>query len=142
MAIEVRDYQQGDWLKVMVRTGDQFATELSEGFMLDGTAGTVYDGDEVIAVGGIASLYDGVGHVWAFISDRARGHGPWMVRQVRKMIPIIMKNMNLHRVQCHVRADKPEYLKFARLIGLKPESVMEQAAPDKTDMVMFAILEK
>jgi len=132
----IKPYSSGDWARVKIRWGDGFAPAPDD-MIMNGIAGTVYAGDSVIACGGVLPLYEGVGQVWSYVSDEARGHGRFIVRNVRNAIPVIMEEMNLHRVQATVQSHREEYIRFAKAIGLEWESTMKCAAPTGEDMEMF-----
>ncbi|RKX23509.1 MAG: hypothetical protein DRP45_10415 [Candidatus Zixiibacteriota bacterium] len=142
MVLTLEDYHKGDSCKIRTRSGDLMTHSISETFINSGPAATVFNGDTVVAIGGMVAVRTGVAKAWSFMSDTARGHGRDIVYIVHTMLPRMMKELGIHRLEATVRADRPEYIKFARMIGMHPESLMDMAAPDGSDMIMFTMLER
>ena len=72
------------------------------------------------------------------MSDEVRGHGLRLTRFTRTATEIVMKAKGWHRIQATVRCDKPEYQRWARLMGFECEGRLRKAAPDKSDVYLFA----
>ena len=137
--MDVRVYQQGDIHRLPIRSGDLFDC-VPESVIMSGMANSVFIDGEIAAVGGVIPLYKGVGTLWSYVSDRMRGHGVELVRFLRREIPIVMKNLGLHRLHVTVQCHLDEYVQFSRLLGFEIESRMKAASPDGRDMYMMAIV--
>jgi len=127
-------YTAGDSYRVRVRAGDALGGNLADN---DELAWTMMEGDEVLACGGIFTIEKGIGFLWAYISDEAKGHGRSLIMHSRRMVAGAVKN-GCFRVQAVVRADKPEYERFIELVGLSKEGLMRKATPERNDLFMYA----
>lgn len=102
-----------------------------------GSAHTLRTADgSVLAVCGVASIDDGYGHAWLFMSADAGPHMRWITRVVRTYL-----DRQLHRrrrIECMCRADWPAAVRWAHWLGFAEEGTMACAAWDGGDMVRFA----
>ena len=139
MAVKFRKYERGDWAKVRIRSGDVTGT-FSENSVLQGLATVAEEDGRVVACAGVFPLYAGVGQIWAYVSDDARGRGLAMIKHMRDRIPLMMSVMQLHRVQAHVQTHIEEYGRFIKLLGFEYEGTMRCVTPDMRDTDMYAIV--
>jgi hypothetical protein len=134
LGIVWRPYQSGDAYKIRLREGDNYGyDEVAE---YDGPGWSLVKDDEVIASFGIYEIDEGIGHLWAYISDSARGHGRTLIKFGRRVINLAMDNH--HRLQSTVRADKDEYVRFTEMLGLSKEGLMRKATNNQMDLWMFS----
>ena len=141
--IEVRTYQPGDAGRIPVAEADPYAGWLEH---VEANAAGLRSyalNGELIAVTYYMPIWDGVADAAALIDRKlAHGHGQELARVIRQEIDAIMLSDGLHRVQATSEpADKDSRI-FLRAMGYRQESVMRKAAPDKTDLLLFVILEK
>lgn len=134
VGIDFRPYEEGDVYRIRIRNGDAMGELIS---IPDGEKWTMTKDGEPIACAGFMTVEDGIAVLWSFISDEARGHGLMLVRFARRLINGALAD-EFHRIQCMVRADRPEYIRFARAIGLEPEGLLRKATKDKIDLWSMA----
>ena len=84
----------------------------------------------MVAVVGHTIMWPGLADAWLYASDEVRGHGMSLVRQSKKLLEDSQQKFGIRRTNCIIHEDRPEYLKWAELIGFKGESYMAKAAPD------------
>lgn len=123
----------------------------AEGFPLEHTVGramylasfgnayALVDTDElVLAFGGFLSDQTGVGQFWMVgTRDIPRRIKP-LTKFLLKQRDPMMDKLGLHRIQSEVLADKPKWVKWAELFGMKAEGVMRQYTHDRKDCVLVA----
>lgn len=108
--------------------------------LLKENARTLVDGDDVLAIVGVAELWDGVGTVWTLLSDESRKHGVLLTKGVRRYIKMLHEERGYWRLQATVkRFDEPARLWIIRL-GFSYEGTMVAYGPDATTHDMYASL--
>lgn len=109
---------------------------------VDGYAFSGLIGEKVIGCAGILPIWPGVGEAWVVIPMLPLGLLRQVCRVTRDLLPDIMADKNLHRVQASVPRNFPAALKFARILGFRPEGLMQAYGIDQTDYERFAIVRK
>lgn len=88
---------------------------------------------------GLIPLWVGVAEAWALVTDRARKYPLSMHRAVKTNLYRMIKENNFHRVQMVVaRGYGPGY-RWAEGLGFKFEGFRLKYAPDKSDVVEYAL---
>ena len=107
----------------------------------DGMAFTVLLGDKVVCSAGIIKEREGVGNAWAlYPPDIGSYHiDPRIVKD--KMKELMAKN-NIWRLGATARADFPAAHSYLRYLGFEKEGVMRCNEPDKTDSILYSIVDK
>lgn len=95
------------------------------------------DGD-VAACYGITPLWNGVGMAWAFISDRAREHGPALSFSVAKGLFHMEHLAHFHRIEASVRCDFDVASSWLERLGFEYEGVGRRRDPDGSDHLLYA----
>lgn len=136
-----RAYQKGDlasiglqepepfegWLEFVEEHGRAMAT-----ITLDGAP---------LAVIGCTMCWDGVADCVAVIDRaRAKSHGWALARMCKARIHQAMHHLGIHRMQSTAAAHDRAGQVFLRAVGFKRESIMRQGAPDRTDLIIHAII--
>lgn len=134
----IRPYEEDDVFKVKIRLGDPLGAVVGN---YPGPAWTMEKDGRVIAVMGITAVSGGIGLVWSFISDEARGHGKMMVKFAREKMKFALTEMRFHRLQAVVREDRPEYQRFAELMGFQKEGLMRKACANGDDLWLYSRIE-
>ncbi len=132
--VSVEPYAAGDVYRIQVRLGDPMGGPLTE---CSGAKWSMKVDGKIVACIGLQPEYDGVGNLWAYISDDARGHGREMFRAGARFINGMFE-MGYHRIQCVIRKDRPEYARWIRLFGFKEEGCLIQATTDRKDVFIYA----
>lgn len=118
-----------DWIEYVEQAGHGLTT-----YELDG---------HVLASIGFTSCWDGVGDAFAVVNRQmAAGHGRILAAMVKARIKQVMQVYGLHRMQATCEAADHAGRVFLRAVGFRFESVIRQGAPDRTDLLMHAILEE
>lgn len=105
-----------------------------------GPAWTGFAGYELVAIGGISILWQGVGEAYIFGTDRKREHRLWFTKQVIQKLNLVVAEMKLHRVQAAVHADDKVALDWIlqKRLGFEVEGVMMKYGPDGADYIRVA----
>lgn len=138
-SLRIRYYEYGDMDNFKEREGDYFNFDPQHQATND-TYSLVNEKDEVVAVMGFILFHEGVGAVWAVISDDARGHGIAVTRYAKTLLKRWINDYGLFRVQALVRVDRPEYKRWIKLLGFDYESTMRKVTPDRRDMECYALV--
>jgi hypothetical protein len=107
-----------------------------------GPAFTLLNEKSVIAIGGIAMLWRGVGEAWAIPSTEVEKHPLAFHRVIKKMIDIIQQNKNLHRVQASINEDHEKSHKWVKALGFKREGKMNGYGPNGENFIRYARVRK
>lgn len=137
-----REYRQGDSELIPVAEKDPHDGwhEWLEG-SCSGLLSYELDG-KLVAVTGFAVMWDGVAMALALIDrDAVRGNGRELAAVVKDTIQRQMKAYGLHRVQATSEPEDRASRVFLRACGYTFESTMRNGAPDKSDLLVYVILE-
>ena len=93
---------------------------------------------EVIAVGGIHEMWDGVGEGWVVLSKHAPSWRLSLARYARTLFNSILETTDLHRVQASIHVGNPGAIKFAEWMGFENEGIMLKFGPDGSDYYRMA----
>jgi RimJ/RimL family protein N-acetyltransferase len=138
--ITMHSYQPGDAARIPVAEADPFAGWIESFEQGAGLTSYKLDG-QLLAVTGYAPIWDGVADAVALIDrELATGHGKELAKAIRWRIDWLMQQDGLHRIQATSEPHDKASRVFLRAIGYKFESVMECAAPDGSDLLMFVII--
>lgn len=133
-ALDIGEPVRG-WLEV---TEDQLA------FMGSFTAFTILDEDKPLVCLGQLPLWPGVSDIWAVVSPDLR-HCAGR-RQVYQHIQDLMlwgvTALDINRYQCEIVAGWDDGVKFAHLLGMKSEGLMEAYGRNGEDMIRYVWLAK
>lgn len=136
--VVIRPYEEDDVFKVKIRLGDPLGAVVGN---YPGPAWTMEEDGEVLAVMGITAIASGIGLVWSFISDEARGHGKTMLKFGREKMKLALTEMRFHRLQAVVRADREEYQRFIELLGFEKEGLMRKGCANGDDLWLYSRIE-
>lgn len=141
--LQGRKYQRGD-LALIPSTEQRPFEGWVEYVEENGHGLTTYELDgQVLASIGFTSCWDGVGDAFAVVHrDLAAGHGKQLAAMVKARITQVMQVYGLHRMQSTCEATDRVAGVFLRAVGFCFESVIEQGAPDQTDLLMHKILRR
>ncbi len=105
-----------------------------------GVAETMFAHDEPIAAYGFVSMWEGVGTLWALLSDEATDTYPTaLTRRCKEMLEEMIDGMELVRVQAEARCDHPEAVEWLEWMGFSIEARMEAYGPfDHADYYLMS----
>ncbi len=97
--------------------------------LLEENARTWWEEEEVLAIVGVAPLWEGVGTVWTLLSAASRQRGVLLTRGVLRFIDLLHQGRGYRRLQATVElGDEIAQLWIIRL-GFKYESTMVAYGP-------------
>ena len=135
MVVSFRDYEEGDVYRLDLREGDTLGVVLQDHPF---PAWTMMDGDEVIACMGVLDAGGGVGNLWMYVTDKARGHAIPLFRFCQSALRRLFDVMQFHRIQTVIRTDRPEYERWAQMFGFEKEGLLRKATSAQEDLYLFA----
>jgi hypothetical protein len=98
---------------------------------------TGLDNGHIVGCAGIIPLWEGVGEAWFIGADRIQKHTLSAVRFVKQVFKDKQDNGDYIRLHANVRADWPEAIKFAKLVGFHKEGYMKKFGPDGLDYLVM-----
>jgi hypothetical protein len=99
-----------------------------------------FAGDKLWACGGVDILWAGVGEAWAFFSPAIKENPLAITRAVKKILVDYLQNLDLHRIQCHVRHNLKPAVRFVQALGFEQEGINRRFTHDKVDCLEFAMV--
>ena len=99
-----------------------------------GNAHTFLVKGEPAAIVGASLLWPGVWQVWAFISDRVRGHGVPLTKSCEIILSESAKAFKVKRYNAIVDGTKQEYVRWLKLLKFQYEFTMYHALPKGGDV--------
>jgi RimJ/RimL family protein N-acetyltransferase len=96
--------------------------------------------DKLWGCGGLDILWAGVAEGWAFFSPAIRENPLGITRAVKTRLSELMMDLELHRVQCHVRHDLYPALRFVQALGFTEEGTNLKFTHDGVDCKEFAMV--
>jgi hypothetical protein len=96
---------------------------------------------QIVGIGGICVLWDGVAWAWVTLTKdcKKRGmHGIIALAAIRDKMELLLEENNIRRVQCTVRTDFDAAIKMVEHFGFKMECCMEGYWPDGTDAFLYS----
>ena len=133
-----REYIEGDLFKMSYRKCDAVGDLTQQIKVCD--VFTFVENGKVVAVAGFGTFWGGVKHLWAVISDDARGHGKGLTRSFIALYKQYFKEKGLHRIQATVDTDNLEYNRWAEAVGFSLEVRCKRGLPDGRDYNMYIYL--
>lgn len=115
--------------------------ELYERYKTIGSAISLLDGDKVLACGGCAVLWDGVGEIWMLKGRYFADHPVSAVRAGRHVVKDALTRMGLRRVQANVEAADIKAKRYIEAIGLCFEGLMRCYGVNGEDYLLYARVE-
>ena len=104
----------------------------------NGMAFTGVENGHLVGAAGLAPLWEGVAEGWFLGGWRLHDNKFAAIRIIRRELDRMVKENNLHRLQCVVRTDWPEAQKFIEFLGWESEGVMKKYTFDKIDYIRYA----
>jgi len=99
---------------------------------------TAWHEGEIVGIGGIVKLWDGVAEAW-FIMSKKGATMPYRVANCTdQLFDEVMVDRNLHRMQASVSTLDPKAVRFARWIGFEPEGIMRKYGEKGEDFFRMA----
>lgn len=93
---------------------------------------------EIVGAAGVVIQHKGCGEGWAIMLPPAKKHVRDFQRAVLYGFERIIRDYELHRIECNVVSTFKAGIRWALSLGFKPESIRRMAGPHKEDMVLLA----
>lgn len=137
--LELRPLQQGDIEEVRKNPLEEAVKRYPDLPTPDNNAFSGFWDGELIGVGGVIILWEGVGELWLILSKDFIGISDIATfMAIRKKINELIANNNLWRVQAIVRDDFPKAIKMIEALGFHSEGLLERYCPDKGDAIIYS----
>ena len=101
---------------------------------------TIIDSGKIVVSAGMFKLWKGTGEIWIYYGDDSYTPDRRLsvIKTMRRYLQIFMHEFELTRMQGGVRADRPQFIKFAKLFGFKEEGLMRNYSKQNEDVLMMA----
>jgi RimJ/RimL family protein N-acetyltransferase len=96
------------------------------------------DEGDIIAIGGVCMLWQGVGSGWVLTSDLMVKYKIWTHRVIRDILNKAIKVHNLHRIESIILRNHDISCKWAERLGFQCEGLLKQYDSQKNDYWLFA----
>ena len=93
----------------------------------------------IIGICGITQVASYLGEGWAYFADTMPKGSIKVIKEIRKFI---QAQKHIRRIQCTVDICNFNALKYARVLGFKPEGILRAFGPEGHDHVMFTIINR
>jgi len=94
--------------------------------------------DVVLAMAGVAFLWNGVGNIWMRSCLGADKHPLAVMRATKEFMRIVTTAFQPRRLQAHVRADSAINRRFIEHFGFSEEGIMRGFGPEGADYALYA----
>ena len=108
---------------------------------LPGNSFTAIFESEIVGIGGIYEIWDGVAWAWVTLTKdcKKRGlHGIIALGAIRDKMEELLKENDIRRVQCTVRTDFDAAIKMVEHFGFRLECCMEGYYVDGSDALLYS----
>ncbi len=101
--------------------------------------------DQIVAVYGLQSIWEGVAWVWLIMTDDCKKEGVFgiiAIHAIRDKLEELLKDNNIRRAQARMRPDFTEAIKMIEFLGFKNETPdgMKEYFPDRGDGYLYSRL--
>jgi hypothetical protein len=138
--LKIRDYEKGDIYRTVVSGMENILREyVNDDSVLIENGYTALYGDRIVACAGLKKLWGDVYEAWLSIDEESKNDykiAMAIVRVLKKSLddPVLEK---VQRVGAHVSVSIPNHKHFMSLLGFKPEAVLKNYFPNRTDCVVY-----
>lgn len=91
----------------------------------------------IIGICGIMKLADYMGEGWAYFSKDVSKCSKSVVKAIKAFIA---SQKQYRRIHCTVDVYNHKAIRFAKVLGFKPEGILQSYGPDGHDHMMFTII--
>ena len=137
----IRPLQDGDLEAVMANPKQKSLKRYPPIVNAPADTWVIEDKGKVVALGGIAVFWEGVGEAWMIVSgdiSQDSMYGAELYRAMANKLEWIIRSKRLWRVEAHARVDFPTAVRFLTLLGFERQCIREKFAPDAQDVILFA----
>lgn len=107
-----------------------------------GWAKSLFIDGNLVAIGGVYVLREGLGQAWIVLGSKAENHKIEIVRVIRRMIDMAFEELGIWRLEATERVDFVQTNKMAHHLGFHNETPfgMKAYCEDKSDAYLYAII--
>lgn len=106
-----------------------------------GPAFSVFSDDGLlIVIAGVGIMWEGVGHAWSVPGVYADDYKVSFYKAIKSYLDKVIKENDLHRVQCYVHVDYVISQKYVEHLGFEREGLLRKFGSDKADYYIYARL--
>jgi RimJ/RimL family protein N-acetyltransferase len=99
---------------------------------------TLFNNDDILAVGGVHTLWEGVGECWIMLSKSGRKKPFTVAKYTFVLFDNMISQENIIRLQASIASTDDKALKFAKWLGFEFEGIMRKYGPDGDDYYRVA----
>lgn len=140
--IETRPVEDGDIEYVRANPFQEQVKDYPE-LAIPANTYTCVFGGEIVAVGGIKLLLDGVGEAWIITTKQSKKSGMFgfiACRTIKQKLDEMIDELKLRRCEAGVRADFLTGIRFVKLLGFTYECEKRNYFPDGTSAYFYVRL--
>lgn len=104
----------------------------------DVTGYTLYQDKDILCIGGIHGLWNGVGEAWFLIGKEGYDNPKSVAKHTFFMFEHLQQEYGFIRVQASVAKKDRKAIRFVEWLGFKNEGIMEKYGPDGLDYYRYA----
>ena len=96
---------------------------------------------EIVGIGGIKIMWEGVGEAWIILTNHANKDSLFGFRafyKMREKLDSMIVEHKLRRVEAHVREDSLEGKRLIENLGFTFDCIRVQYCPDGSDMLLYS----
>jgi len=93
---------------------------------------------EIIIIGGVVILDEGLGSGWVITSERVLKHKIWFHRTIIDVLNAAVDIYNLHRIESLILKEHNVSMKWAKRLGFKQERLLEKHDSQGQDQWLYA----
>lgn len=142
--ITIRDLQNGDLDYVRENPLEGAVKNYPKMFPTPPAFTALFEGN-IVGVGGMIILWDGVGEMWLMLTADCKREGAFGMiafEAIKKKVDELIKEYKMKRVQCTVRIDFPKAKRMVEALGFRQEGIMLRYCPDGCDVWRYARITK
>lgn len=113
---------------------------LAYGKLMTRTFGITLPGQKPIPLGvcGAVKQWNGFATIWCIFDEKAEKYPLAVTKAIMALINLTKDKLELRRISFTVRSDYTVGQRFAEVLGLKPEGMLESYLPDGGDVILYA----
>ena len=93
----------------------------------------------IIGICGVTQITSYLGEGWAYFSEELPKTSIKVIKSIRNFLK---EQKHIRRIQCTVDVYNYSAIRFAEVVGFKPEAILKSFGPDGHDHIMFTIINR
>ena len=136
----IRDLQDGDLEFVREHPFESAVKNYPEMTPVPPAYTIIFD-NEIVGVGGMVILWEGVAEMWLMLTANCRKEGLFGIialEAIRNKVDEMLEEHKIRRAQCTIRVDFPKARKMIVALGFELEGLMKCYCPDGCSVWLYA----